>query len=130
MKKNKPKIKTLILTVQIGNQHDWQIRALQMQINDYFKANCTILPTENVIIMPTKGETRLYWLEGDPEDIKDAKTIEDIIHRVKPVLSVALGIEADPNRVVKHPKIREQNPKLLKRSIEELKRRRDQTQNP
>lgn len=123
----KTKKKTLILAVDVGkNRSDWMVRAMQMQISDWFKQNSTILPSEDVIIMPTSGEMKVYWLEGNPEDIKDVEKIEEIKDRIKPVLEVALGIKSDPNKKFKHPKVAAPNENKLKKAMEDLNRRRRQ----
>jgi hypothetical protein len=115
--------KTLLLTIDPGpNTAEWMIKAMSMQIADWFKANQTILPAENLVLFPTKGETRLYWLEGDSDDVKDKETLDEIKDRIKPVLEVALGMAA-PDKKFKHPKATPDQGKF-KRAAEELNRRR------
>ena len=123
----KRKKKTLILAVDVGkNRSDWMVRAMQMQISDWFKQNNTILPSEDIIIMPTSGEMKIYWLEGNPEDVKDIEKLEEIKDRIKPVLEIALGIKIDPNKKFKHPKVAAPNENKLKKAMEDLNRRRRQ----
>ena len=88
--------KTLILTVDMQGAEDWQVRALSMQIRDWFKANRTVLPTENLVLLPA-NTTRLFWLEGEhnPDDIK---TLEQIKDRITPVLELALEIKIDKKK--------------------------------
>ena len=98
-------MKTLILAVDVGDtKHDWVVRAMQMQIRDYFKANKSVLKTENVIIFPVKGEMKLYWLEGNPDSVEDIEELEEIKDRIKPVLEVAMGINIKKNKKVKKPR--------------------------
>ena len=119
--------KTLILAVGIGkNRTDWQVRALQMQISDWFRQNNTILPSEDVIIMPTSGEMKLFWLQGNPDDIKDVEKLDEIKDRITPVLEVALGIKLDPSKKFKHPKIPAPNKKKFDKAIEDLNQKRKQ----
>lgn len=125
-KKHTPK-KTLILAIDVGKgKSDWMIRAMQMQISDWFNQNQTILPAENLVIFPASGETKLYWLEGDPEDIKDVEKLEEIKDRIKPVLELALGIKSDPNKKYKHPKVSAPEQNTLKKAMEDLEKRRRQ----
>lgn len=87
-------MKTLILAVDIGKakKDDVEVRAMQMQLSDYFRMNKTILGTENIIIFPIAGEMKLFWLEGDLENPKDIKDLEEIKDRIRPVLETSLGI--------------------------------------
>lgn len=95
--------KTLILAIDMQGAPDWQIRALNKQMADWLEQNKAVLEHENLIILPTTGETRLYWLEGkfSPED---TKTLDDIKDRIKPVLEVALGIKIDKEKHFTAPK--------------------------
>lgn len=128
MSKKRKKKKTLILAVDVGdkNRSDWMVKAMQMQISDWFKRNDTILPSEDVIIMPTPGEMKIYWLEGDPEDVRDIEKIEEIKDRIKPVLEIAMGIKADPDKKFKHPKVAAPNENKLKKAAQDLYDRRRQ----
>lgn len=92
--------KTLILTVDMQGGADWQVKALQQQMADWLETNKTIMPTENLIILPASGPTRLFWLEGEPTDIK---TLEEIKDRIKPILEVALDIKIDKNGLFERP---------------------------
>jgi hypothetical protein len=87
-------MKTLILAVDIGDKsQDWQVKAMTMQIRDYFAKNRTVLDVENVILFPIKGEMKLFWLEGDPGSPEDMKSLIQIRDRLKPVLEVAMGLK-------------------------------------
>ena len=87
-------MKNLILSVDVGTKTaDWEVSAMTNQINDYFKKNKSVFKIENVIIFPSKGAMKLFWLEGDPESIEDVKSLEEIRDRLKPVLEVAMGIK-------------------------------------
>jgi hypothetical protein len=88
--------KTLILTIDMQGAKSWQINALSMQICDWFKANRTLLPNENIIIMPA-NTTKLFWLEGE-HNSDDIKTLEQIKDRITPVLELALEIKIDKKR--------------------------------
>ncbi len=123
-KKKTPK-KTLILAVDVGkNRSDWTVRAMQMQISDWFRQNNTILPSEDVIIMPTSGEMKLFWLQGDPGDVKDVEKLEEIKDRIVPVLEIALGVKSDPDKKFKHPKVAAPNQNKLDKAIDELNKKR------
>lgn len=123
-KKKKTPKKTLLLTIDPGpNTADWMVKAMSLQIADWFKANQTILPAENLVLFPTKGETKLYWLEGDADSVKDKKTLDEIKDRIKPVLEIALGL-ASPDKKFKHPKVAKPDQGKFKRAVEDLNRRR------
>lgn len=96
--------KTLILTVEVTSS-EWQTKALSMQIKDWLNANKTIMPIENLIILPANGPTRLYWLEGE-QNAEDIKTLEQIKDRIKPVLECAIDIKIDKEKKFVHPKKR------------------------
>lgn len=112
--------KTLILAVDFCGAQDWQITALQRQMSDWFTVNKTLLPIENLIILPTKGDTRLFWLEGDgsPDAIK---TLEEIKDRIKPVLEIALEIKIDKKGLFKVPRSIQTAKARLTRHLNELK---------
>lgn len=92
--------KTLILTVDLSGAPEWQVLAMQRQMSAWLVKNKTLLPFENLIIFPTVGETRLYWLEGTADKIK---TLEEIKDRIKPILEVALGLKIDKKKVFADP---------------------------
>lgn len=84
-------MKTLVLAVDVGEtKYEWEVTAHQMQIAAYFEKH-KILPADNVVFFPIKGEMKIFWLEGDPEDLKDIKDLEEIKNKLKPVLGVAMG---------------------------------------
>jgi hypothetical protein len=86
--------KTLILAIDVGDlKNDWEVKAMSMQVSDYFEKNKTILDVENVFLFPIEGDMKLFWLEGDPDSVKDVKDLEKIRDRLEPVLEVALGIK-------------------------------------
>lgn len=93
----------LILTIDLTGVPTWQEHAMQRQMGDWIQANKAILPFENLIIMPTKGETRLYWLDGHLDDPHAIKTLEEIKERIQPVLSVALDLKLDRDKKYKNP---------------------------
>jgi hypothetical protein len=95
--------KTLILTIDLAGAPDWQRKAMQMQLSDWLQKNKTLLPIEDLVIMPANGETRLFWLEGNADDLKDVKTLEDIKDRIKPIMEIALGIKVDRKKLYKDP---------------------------
>lgn len=95
--------KTLVLTIDLIGAQDWQIKALQLQMSDWLEINRAILPIENLIILPTKGDTRLFWLEGEHVH-KDIKILEEVKDRIKPVLEVALDIKIDKKGLFKVPR--------------------------
>lgn len=96
--------KTLILTVEVAGS-EWQTKALSIQIRDWLNTNKTIMPIEDLIILPASGPTRLFWLEGE-QNTEDIKTLEQIKDRIKPVLECALDIKIDKENKFAHPKKR------------------------
>jgi hypothetical protein len=95
--------RTLVLTVDLTGGPDWQITAHQNQLAAWLEKNRAILPFEGLIILPVSGETKLYWLEGNPEDVGDVKTLDEIKNRIKPVMEVALDIKIDKKGLFKDP---------------------------
>ena len=92
--------RTLILTID-AQLPDWQLKARNQQIADWIKTNKSVLPNENLIILPIPGESKLYWLEGE-QTIEDIKTLDQIRDRIKLVLEASLGIDTklfDPYEV-------------------------------
>lgn len=106
-------MKTLILAMDSKGAPSWVVNANCKQIVDWFKANKTIMPIENLIILPTDGETRLYWLEGDVENPEDVRTLEEIRDRIKPVLELSLDISVDRAKLYKDPYARRPSPMQL-----------------
>ena len=87
--------KTLVLAVDVGNtKNEWEVTAMKMQISDYFKKN-KILPADDVILFPIKGEMKIFWLEGNPNSLSDVKDLEEIKDKLKPVLGAAMGLWKD-----------------------------------
>ena len=95
--------RTLILTIDMKGGSDWQINAMTRQVSDWVRLNKTLLPIEDLIIVPASGETKLYWLEGELDDEDDIKTLDQVKDRIKPVLEVALGIKIDKGKLFKDP---------------------------
>lgn len=95
--------RTLVLTVDLTGGPDWQITAHQKQLGAWFDKNRAVLPFEGLVILPVPGETKLYWLEGDPESAEDVKTLEEIKDRIKPVMEVALDIKIDKKGLFTDP---------------------------
>jgi hypothetical protein len=105
------KQRNLILTVDFGEAQEWQISATQAQMAAWIEANKNVLPFKNLIIIPTKGETKLWWLEGEI-DTDDEDILEKIKDRLEPILHVSLDLKIDrekrfinPNkkRIIKKP---------------------------
>jgi hypothetical protein len=86
------KRRTLILTIDFHDAPEWHIRAKQKQMADWIDQNKTLLPYEDLIILPAPGDTKLYWLEGKNDDIK---TLDNIKDKLLPVLSVSLDVSAN-----------------------------------
>lgn len=96
-------MKNLVLALGIPDKSkEWQVQAMSRQIGDWVEANRTKLPFDNLILIPTTGETRLYWLEGEVP--KDLKELQDIADKLKPVIEVALDIKIDRAGVYVRPK--------------------------
>ena len=94
--------KTLVISIDVGQyKHDWEVSAMCSMIGDYFGANKIFDDDCNVVIWPLKGEMKIFWLEGDPDSLKDIKSINEIKDKVKPVLETSLGIKQHPQ--VKKP---------------------------
>jgi hypothetical protein len=96
--------KTLILTFDASKMPDWHARAVSMQMADWLKTNKTLLPIEDLIILPATGSTKLYWLEGKLDNKDDIKSLEKIRDKIKPVLEVALEIKIDREKKYKVPR--------------------------
>jgi len=92
--------RTLILTIDMAGVPEYMSRALSMQMADWLKVNKSVLPIEDLVIMPSKGDTKLYWLQGS---VGDAKTLEEIKDRIEPVLQVALNLKIDKDKKYKSP---------------------------
>ena len=95
-------MKNLLLTIDLGDIPDHQVRAMQMQMSDWMNANKP-LPFKNIIIMPTRGETRLYWLEGEIDNQQDIKDLDSVKDKLEPLLSVALDLKIDRKKKYKNP---------------------------
>lgn len=98
--------RNLILTIDMQGAQDWQVRAIQAQMADWIKANKAVLSFENLVILPTTGDTRLYWLEGTDDPI-DVTILNEIKDRLEPVLQVALNLKLDKEGLFKRPRVRE-----------------------
>ena len=96
-------IKNLVLTVNLGGAPDCQINAMVKQMGDWVEANKELLPFENLIILPTTGDTRLYWLEGVVGNISDLGALESIKDKLEPILGVALDLKIDRENKYKDP---------------------------
>lgn len=95
--------KTLILTVDVGRyKHDWEVSAMSKMLSDYFDKNKILEKSDNLVIFPTnEKEMKIFWLEGDPNNLDDVKSLEELKGKIKPVMETALGIQRNPN--VKKP---------------------------
>jgi hypothetical protein len=93
-------MKTLIITIDVTGLPEWHVTAITNQMAAWLDSHKAVLPVENLVILPAKGDTRLYWLEGDPDEIKDIKELEQIKDRIKPILSVFLnvGLKKEQNK--------------------------------
>ncbi len=85
-------MKTLIITIDVTGLPEWHVTAITKQMAAWLDSHKAVLPVENLVILPAKGDTRLYWLEGDPDEIKNVKELEQIKDRIKPILSVFLNV--------------------------------------
>jgi len=103
-------MRNLILTIDLKTTEDYLVKAMQAQINDWLTLNKIILPSENLIILPCTGETRLYWLEGE-YNTQDKKSLEEIKDRLEPVLQVALDLKIDKAHRFKDPRKRVNAPR-------------------
>jgi len=83
------KTKNLVITIDAEKKNEWQIKAMGAQWGDWLKKNSDLF--DNVIILPSKGESKLYWLEGDVEDPKDLEEIEKMKDQFKPILGIDLA---------------------------------------
>jgi hypothetical protein len=96
-------IKNLVLAVNLGDAPDWQIKAMTKQMGDWVEVNKELLPFENLIILPTTGDTRLYWLEGVVGSMGDLEALESIKDRLEPILNVALDLKIDREKKYRDP---------------------------
>jgi hypothetical protein len=88
-------MKNLVVALDYGRIPEWIVQAKNRQIADWVEANKKALPFDNLIILPSVGESRLYWLEGKVGDITDATILAEMRDKLKPVLEIALGITLD-----------------------------------
>jgi len=97
-------MKNLVLTINFGNLPTWATKAKCNQFEQWVQANKSELPFENIVLFPdTQGDTKLYWLEGDPQDLKDAKKLDEVKNKLQPILCalVKLSIEKDDPEYIK-----------------------------
>lgn len=108
--------KTLFLLIDLGNTPPWHRNALTRQMADWIQVNKAVLNFENLVILPTKGDTKLCWLEGKFDET-DKKQLEEIKDRLQPVLEIALDLKIDRKHLYKEPS-------PLKKAIADLNARR------
>ena len=88
-------MRNLVITLDFGTIPEWAITAKKRQISDWIEANKGKLPFDNLILLPSQGESKLYWLEGNVKNEKDITEIASLRDKLKPILEVALGLKAD-----------------------------------
>jgi len=89
------KKRNLIITLDFGNMPEWTVKAKNHQIAAWLDANKGQLPFDNLIILPSVGESKLYWLEGKIDNPVDFIVIKEIRDKLKPVLEIGLGVRVD-----------------------------------
>lgn len=90
------KKKTLILTFDLPNATTWQVKAKHDQLKDWLTVNKILKDHEDLIIMQAPGQTKLYWLEGTAENVKELEEIKD---RITPILEVVLEVKASKSLI-------------------------------
>jgi len=105
-------MKNLILMVNFGDIPVWATRAKAQQLADWFKKYQKELGIDNFILMPDNHETKLFWLDGEINNPKDANEIKALADKFKPILSVIID------------KVEEDDPGY-KKALEELKELRE-----
>jgi len=88
-------MKNLLITIDFGNIPSFAIIAKSRQLSDWFKQNKAELGIDNVIIMPDAGSTKLYWLDGEIDNIDHRTKLEDVANKLSPILSAAINLKCD-----------------------------------
>jgi len=88
-------MKNLLITIDFGNLPSFAITAKSRQLSDWFKQNRAELGIDNVIIMPDAGSTKLYWLDGEIDNIDHRTKLEDLAHKLSPIFSVVVNTACD-----------------------------------
>lgn len=95
------------MTLDTRDLPSWAVDAKLMQFQDYFrklsKDKVIKLPFDDILIIKDNKETRLFWLEGDINDVKDKKTFEEMQDFLKPTMSALMSLEYDSD----NPKYKE-----------------------
>lgn len=83
--------KLFVITVDVGDRPEWQIKALQRQFADAIK-KCDELKDHFFLLFPVRNQpSNIFYLDGDPESVSSAKELADIADIVRPVLKEPLN---------------------------------------
>lgn len=92
-------MKNLLITIDFGNIPSFAITAKSRQLSDWFKQNKNELGIDNVIIVPDAGSTKLYWLDGEIDNIDHRTKLDDLAKRLSPILCAAIDMKYDKEDV-------------------------------
>jgi hypothetical protein len=89
--------KTIAITIDTRELPPWAAEAKVRQFQDYLDklSKDNKLPFDNAIVIRDNKETRLFWLEGNLEDVKDKKTFEEMQSFLRPMLSALIDLNYD-----------------------------------
>lgn len=82
--------KRILITIDVGNRPEWQIRALCKQFADSVSHEAN-LKDYFFMLFPIRNQpTCAYSFDGDPSQARDAKELNDIVHLLRPLLKVVI----------------------------------------
>lgn len=83
------------MTIDTRELPTWAAEAKVKQFQGYLDklSKENKLPFDNALVIKDNKETRLFWLEGNLDDIKDKKTFEEIQDFLKPILSALIDLK-------------------------------------
>lgn len=87
--------KTIVMTIDTRELPTWAAEAKVKQFQDYLDALSkeNKLPFDNALVIKDNKETRLFWLEGNLDDVKDKKTFEEMQSFLRPILSALIDLK-------------------------------------
>jgi len=105
--------KKLVITVDVGDRPEWQIRALQRQFADSIEKNKDFEGYYFMLFPVRHQPTNVFFLDGDPDSVADAKEIREIADKLRPVLRVALDEANKEANKPKSPRGGKEGPQIL-----------------
>jgi len=104
-------LKTLVLTFGFGKAPQWAVVAKIKQLSEWLNKHKTELGVDNFLLFQGTTDTKIFWLEGDINDIKDIKSLNDIRDKLKPVLCAIINLDCKGD----NPQCQEALKQLLKK---------------